>query len=316
MKFLSLIPSPVKFSALVLIALLASASVLAADEAADARPQGEQAADAQQQLSEKQAWAKQFWESLDRKTGEIKLDNGVATLKVPEDFYFLNSADAEKVLTEAWGNPPGAKVLGMLIPAQYTPFDKEAWAVTVEYEEDGYVSDEDADKINYDDMLADMKKDVSESSKERVKQGYEAIELLGWAAKPYYDSVTHKLHWAKELKFGDSPEHTLNYNIRVLGRKGVLVLNFIAGMEQKSLIDANLNKVLAIAEFDKGSTYADFNPELDKVAAYGLGALVAGKLLAKTGFFVVALMFLKKFGVLIVLGIGALFKRFFGKKDA
>jgi len=307
-------------AAFMLVGLLFSAGSWAAEGApavAPAEPPSPQSeSSAAQPLSEKEAWAKKFWESLDRKTGEIKLDNGVATLKVPEDFYFLNGKDAERVLTEAWGNPPGGKVLGMLFPAKATPFDKDAWAVTVEYEEDGHVSDEDADKINYDDLLADMKKDVKESSKERVKQGYEAIELVGWASKPYYDPISHKLHWAKELKFGESPEHTLNYNIRVLGRKGVLVLNFIAGMDQKSLIDSNLDKVLAIAEFDKGSSYMDFDPSIDKVAAYGLGALVAGKLLAKTGFFVIALMFLKKFGVFLVVGAGALLKRLFGKKDA
>lgn len=313
-----------QFPAFALVALLASSGALAADgapavaptEPPTAPPTAQTEQPAVQPLSEKEAWAKKFWESLDRKTGEIKLDNGVATLKVPEDFYFLNGKDAERVLTEAWGNPPGGKVLGMLFPAKATPFDKDAWAVTIEYEEDGHVSDEDADKINYDELLTDMKKDVSESSKERVKQGYEAIELVGWASKPYYEPISHKLHWAKELKFGNSAEHTLNYNIRVLGRKGVLVLNFIAGMDQKSLIDSKLDQVLAIAEFDKGSSYTDFDPSIDKVAAYGLGALVAGKLLAKTGFFVVALLFLKKFGVFLVVGIGALFKRLFGKKDA
>ncbi len=309
-----------QFPAFALVALLASSGALAADGAPAVAPTEPPTAQTEQPavqpLSEKEAWAKKFWESLDRKTGEIKLDNGVATLKVPEDFYFLNGKDAERVLTEAWGNPPGGKVLGMLFPAKATPFDKDAWAVTIEYEEDGHVSDEDADKINYDELLADMKKDVNESSKERVKQGYEAIELVGWASKPYYEPISHKLHWAKELKFGTSAEHTLNYNIRVLGRKGVLVLNFIAGMDQKSLIDSKLDQVLAIAEFDKGSSYTDFDPSIDKVAAYGLGALVAGKLLAKTGFFVVALLFLKKFGVFLVVGIGALFKRLFGKKDA
>lgn len=267
------------------------------------------------ELSEKEAWAKKLWESLDRKKGDIKLDNGVATLKVPEDFYFLGAKDAQKVLTEVWGNPPNTSILGMIFPEASTPFDRDAWAVTIQYEEDGHVSDEDADKINYDDMLVEMKKDVQESSKERVKQGYGSIELVGWASKPYYDSIAHKLHWAKELKFGDDPDHTLNYNIRVLGRKGVLVLNFIAGMNQRSLIDSKLDQVMAMAEFDKGSSYFDFDPSIDKVAAYGLGALVAGKVLAKTGFFIAALLFLKKFGIIAIVAIGAFFRKLFGKKE-
>lgn len=259
--------------------------------------------------------AEKIWNELDRKTGDIDLGEGGAKLHVPEDYYFLNAKDAATVLVDVWGNPPGQDVLGMLFPSHMTPFDHDSWAVTVEYEEEGYVSDKDAQDIDYQDLLADMKEDTQADNKDRVKQGYEAITLVGWAEDPYYDAVTHKLHWAKELKFGNQEINTLNYNIRVLGRKGVLILNFIAGMDQKAVIDTELNSVLAMADFEQGSSYADFNPDLDKVAAYGLGALVAGKVIAKTGFIAVLLIFLKKFGVFIVIGIGALCKKLFSRKQ-
>ncbi len=261
-----------------------------------------------------EAWAKSTWDKIDRQQGEIKLPGKVATLNVPATFYYLNPKDSEIVLSEIWGNPPGQKTLGMLFPAGTTPFDPDAYGVTIEYEADGYVSDKDAEKIDYDELLEKMKEETEEASKQRVKQGYEAIELVGWAAKPYYDKASHKLYWAKEIRFSDNPEHTLNYNIRILGRKGVLVLNFIAGMDQKNIIDKNLDKVLAIANFDSGSKYEDFNPDMDTVAAYGLGALIAGKVALKSGFLVAALLFLKKFAVIIVVGIGAFFKKLFGKK--
>ncbi len=260
------------------------------------------------------AWASNLWDSMDRKTGKIELAQAGAVLDVPESFYYLNSADAEKVLVEVWGNPPGQDTLGMIFPSDMTPFDEASWAVTIEYEEDGYVSDENANEINYSELLAQMKKDTESASLERVAQGYEPIELVGWAAQPFYEVDTHKLYWAKEIKFGDQPVNTLNYNIRVLGRKGVLVLNFIAGIDQKNIIESNLDTVLALADFDMGSKYSDFNPDIDTVAAYGLGALVAGKVIAKTGFLAMALIFLKKFGVIILLGIGALFKSVFSKK--
>ena len=259
------------------------------------------------------AWAESTWNSLNPKTGEIKLPNAVATLNVPDNFYYLSPKDTETVLVDIWGNPPGQTSLGMLFPSDMTPFDNNAWAVTIEYEEDGYVSDEDADEINYSELLTQMQSDTRSASEERVKQGYAAIELVGWASSPYYDAASHKLHWAKELKFADSPVNTLNYNIRVLGRKGVLVLNFIAQIDQKQLIEENLESVLAIAEFDQGSTYSDFNPDMDEVAAYGLGALVAGKVIAKTGFFVAAIVFLKKFIIIFIVGIGAFLKRLFKK---
>ncbi len=261
-------------------------------------------------------WAKGIWESLDRKSGEVKLEEAGAILTIPESFYYLNSVDTEKVLVEVWGNPPGQTTLGMIFPADMTPFDSDSWAVTIEYEEDGYVSDKDADDIDYRSLLDQMKGDTRASSKARVNEGYEAIELVGWASPPYYDSSEKKLHWAKEIKFGEQETNTLNYNIRVLGRRGVLVLNFIASMDQKALIDSNLDAVLALSEFDQGSKYSDFNPDLDKVAAYGLGALVAGKVIAKTGLLALALVFLKKFGVFILIGIGALFKGIGSRKKS
>ena len=263
-------------------------------------------------------WARGIWDALNRQQGKITLPQGNVTLDVPEDFYYLDPADTERVLVEVWGNMPGAgnETLGMLFPSELTPFDEDSWGVTIEYIEEGYVSDEDADEIDYNELLSEMKKDTREESKERVSQGYQPIELVGWASEPFYDKPSHKLHWAKELKFADEPLHTLNYNIRVLGRKGVLVLNFIAGMNQKEMIDSSLDSVLAMAEFDQGSTYNDFDPSIDKIAAYGLGALVAGKVLAKTGILAVVLVFLKKFGVIIFAGLAGLFAKVFGRKSA
>jgi uncharacterized membrane-anchored protein len=254
------------------------------------------------------AWAIELWNSLDRQTGTIEIPEAGATLQIPESFYYLPPADAEKVLVQVWGNPPGTETLGMIFPGEITPFDDSSWAVTIQYEEDGYVSDDDADDIDYSELLDQMKEDADASSKERIAQGYEPIELVGWAAQPYYDASSHKLHWAKEIKFGDQEINTLNYNIRVLGRKGVLVLNFIAGMDQKNMIESELDSVLALANFDDGARYSDFNPDIDKVAAYGLGALVAGKVIAKTGLIATALLLLKKFWIIIAVAVGGVFK--------
>lgn len=276
-------------------------------------------ADDKDELTEKETeyllWSKNIWDSLDRQSGLVYLQSAGAQLNIPDSFYFLNAKDANKVLIDVWGNPPGLEVLGMIFPSELTPFDENSWAVTIEYEQDGYISDNNVDEIDYAELLTDMQQETNIASQERVNQGYESIELVGWAAEPFYDSIENKLHWAKEIKFAGQPVNTLNYNIRVLGRKGVLVLNFIASIEQKSLIESKLDVVLGLAEFEQGARYADFDPEIDQVAAYGLGALVAGKVIAKTGFLGLLLVFLKKFGIFIIAGIGMLFKkRFFSKK--
>ncbi len=262
------------------------------------------------------AWAQKFHESLDFQHGEIALPNGVATLHVPDNFYYLSPQDADRVLVDAWGNPPGDSTLGMLFPADVSPLDMNAWGVTIEYQADGYVSDEDAANLDYDDLLKEMQAETRAYNQERIDSGYPPIELLGWASQPHYNASSHKLYWARELQFGDDPEHTLNYNIRALGRQGVLVLNFIASMHQLPEIEANLDTVLAMAEFDQGHRYEDFDPDVDQMAAYGIGALVAGKFAAKTGFFAAAVIFLKKFGIVILAALAALGGRLYKKRKA
>lgn len=252
-----------------------------------------------------QQWAQQLWDSLDRRTGEIRLDKGETVLNVPDQYYYLSPADAEKVLVDVWGNMPGigTRTLGMLMPSGVTPFDDASWAVTIEYSAEGYVSDEDAADIDYAELLEDMQADTRAGNDERVRQGYDPVTLIGWASEPYYDQNNHKLYWAKELQFGDSQTHTLNYDIRVLGRKGYLEMSFIANMSQKPEIDAQIEDVLQVASFDDGYRYTDFNPEIDEVAAYGLGALIAGKALSKLGLLAAALVFLKKFGFILLLPV-------------
>ncbi|HEU6447967.1 MAG TPA: DUF2167 domain-containing protein [Verrucomicrobiae bacterium] len=256
--------------------------------------------------------------SLKYRQGEIDLHNGLATLMVPTNFNYLGPDDAEKVLVNLWGNPPDEqKPLGLLIPAGLTPLDTNCWVVTIDYSEDGYVKDDDASKINYDDLLKKMQKGVTEANKERKKEGYPTVELLGWAAPPHYDSATHKLYWAKKLKFEGEDGETLNYNIRILGRKGVLELNAVAGINQLEMIDGETPEILGMVDFKEGSRYADFDPKVDKVAKYGIATLVAGGALAaaaKLGLLKGLWVFVlaaKKFIIIGIAAIAAFFRKLF-----
>ena len=254
--------------------------------------------------------------------GDITLHDGLATLRVPEGFRFLNATDAQTVLVKLWGNPPNsADPLGMLMPGEVSPLEKDSWAVILTYEPDGYVSDKDAEKINYTDLLGQMRKDVASVNEERQKAGYEPVHLIGWAKEPRYDKQTHKLYWAKELRFGSQLGNTLNYNIRMLGRGGVLVLNAVAGMSQLAEIEQATPKILTAIDFNPGHRYADFNPKSDKVAEYGLAALVAGTATAaavKLGFFKglwIAILAAKKFIVIGVVAVAAAIRKLFKRKQ-
>lgn len=255
-------------------------------------------------------------EKLTYERGVIDLNNGLATIKIPQGFKFLNAEQSRVVLSDLWGNPPDDNTLGMIFPEHVTPLgDSFTYAVEITYSEEGYIEDDDAKDLDYDDLLQQMKEDAVEGNEARKEAGYSTIDLVGWATPPYYDAETKKLYWAKELKFEGSESNTLNYNIRVLGRKGVLVLNVISDMDKLADVEANVGTLIASVDFNEGSRYSDFNPSLDKVAAYGVGGLIAGKVLAKVGF----LAIIGKFGKFIIFGIIAAFagikKFFFGKKE-
>ncbi|MEO7497777.1 MAG: DUF2167 domain-containing protein [Massilia sp.] len=257
-----------------------------------------------------------FLASLHFEQGDISLPGNIATLKMPPSFRYLAPADAEKVLVQAWGNPPGSHTLGMIVPADVGPTDKNGWGVIVTYEKDGHVKDDDADSIKYDKLLKEMQESIAEENPERKKAGFGTLNLVGWAETPHYDKASHKLYWAKEVHFDDTPGNTLNYNVRVLGREGVLVLNAVAGMDQLSQVKTEMAKVTAFADFTSGNRYADFNGKTDKVAEYGLAALVAGGVAAKLGFFGKLLALLLMAKKLVIVGIGAIgiaLKKWFGR---
>jgi len=251
---------------------------------------------------------------LKYQTGDIVLPNKVATLHLEESYRYLDPKETEKLLV-AWGNPPDSDTLGAVVPVGVDPFGDNGWAVIVTYLDDGHVDDVDAKKIDYDDLLKDMKEGTHDANKERTDAGYAPVELLGWAEPPHYDDLSRKLYWAQELKFGTADVHTLNYDVRVLGREGVLSMNAVAGMPQLDGIERDMKDLLRIASFNEGYRYEDYKHGTDRLAAYGLGALVAGGIAAKAGLFAklgVMLLAFKKFIIMGVVALGALLRKLFG----
>ncbi|RMG77747.1 MAG: DUF2167 domain-containing protein [Bacteroidetes bacterium] len=257
-----------------------------------------------------EAWADSINASLHYDTGIVDIKNGLATLHVPAGFKYLNPKDADMVLTDLWGNPPsdpGYGSLGMLFPEEASPLDENMYAIDITYSEEGYIDDSDAKDIDYDELLETMQADAEAASVERQRLGYESVRIVGWASPPYYDEVNKKLHWAQEIQFGDAESNTLNYNIRVLGRGGYLNLNVIGDMDVLPRVKSDINAILPAIEFNEGHRYVDFDSSIDKVAAYGIGGLIAGKVLAKAGILAKLGILLAKFWKILAVGAVSLF---------
>jgi len=268
-------------------------------------------------LAQDEQDAAAFVQSLHFRSGAIEVPAAKARFNLDPEFRYLDQADARRVLEDMWGNPPDEDVLGLIVPRSPSLADDDSWAVVVTYADDGYVSDEDASSIDYDELLRDMQEQINAANPEREKAGYGTLQLVGWAVPPRYDAGNNKLYWAKELEFNGQPGHVLNYGIRVLGRHGYLSLNAVSGMNELPLVRTGMEKLLPMAEFEPGARYADHNPKTDKIAAYGVATLIGGGLAAKAGLFAKLGLIFAKFWKLLLIGVlalGGVVKKFFGDR--
>lgn len=277
----------------------------------------------EEELSEEELEARfeaekaEFLSGIRLREGGIDLGSGLAHFDTGSDLRFIPSPDSTKILSDVWGNPPGHE-LGLIVPFPFDPFAEGGWAIVVDYEDEGHVDDDDAASIDYDDLLDSMRKGSKAENEARAEMGYPAIQVVGWAETPTYDSSAKTLYWAKELRFEGVDRNTLNYNLRVLGREGVLNLNVIGGMEELPAVKAATPDLLQRVRFQEGNRYEDFDESTDKMAAYGVTGLILGGVAAKTGLFkllIGGILAAKKFLILAVVGLFAFFGRMFsGKK--
>lgn len=249
-------------------------------------------------------------------TGPTKVSlKNQASLGIPANQLFFPAKQAKEILF-SMGNTPGDDVEGLIVP------EEGAWMVVVRYEAAGYIKDDDAKNWNADELLDSLKEGTLAGNEHRIKMGIPPMQVTAWAESPHYEAASQRLIWSAILKDlnGVDENPSVNYNTYALGREGYISLNLAT--EQK-LIATNkqfANELLNNLEFNEGKRYADFNASTDKVAEYGLAALIAGAAAKKLGFFALIFAFLAKFaklGLLGLAGVGYMIKRWFtGEKEA
>lgn len=255
-----------------------------------------------------------FVQNLHRQTGDVTIPAAHAVMHLGTRYYFIGPAEAKRVLTDIWRNPASASydVLGMILPADKTVVEN-SWAAVVTYQDSGYVADTDASSQDYDKVLTDLRQGEAADNELRRRDGYPELHLVGWAQPPSYDRSSHSLIWARDLKSSDTTTDGLNYDVRSLGRHGVLSLNMVWDMPHLAEVRAAAAELGKAAAFEKGSAYADYDKSVDKTAEYGLAGLVAAGVGAvavkKLGILAIMLGFGKKLFILIAIGAAAAWKR-------
>lgn len=281
-----------------------------------AAPLAAQQASSQQQAALK-AELRSAWDAAGKVAiiGPAKVPlKGQATLALPADAAFIPEAAANRIM-KALGNSVGPQRAGLIVPRD----PKAPWLVDVEWVEEGYVQDGEASDWQADAMLQSLKDGTEEQNKDRVARGIPAIEIVGWVEPPTYDKATNRLIWSLSSRTaGDAPgtPQTVNYNTYALGRAGYFSLDLVTGSDTIAADKLVAKQLLAALQYDEGKRYADFNGSTDKVAAYGIAALVGAVAVKKLGLLAVIGLFLLKIwkiALIVALGGWAAMRRFFGR---
>lgn len=273
-----------RFVPLILVAFAASAAEEAAQpEAAQPPPQ--------------LAWQ--------RGPGSIPIGD-VANIELSDHYVALDQANTRKFM-ELNQNPVQGNEVAVVAPVS----DAERWFLVFEYDEIGYVKDEEKDDLDAASMLDSIREGTKQANEEREKRGWATMEIVGWQEEPHYDGATNNLTWA--ILGQSQGQKTINKLVKLLGRNGVMTATLVADPAEFAAASATTNKLLGAYAFQPGKTYAEYVEGKDSVAEIGLKGLIlggAGAALIKSGL-------LGKFWKAIVVGAMAVVagvRRLFGGK--
>lgn len=235
-----------------------------------------------------------------------------ATIDVPEGYQFLGAAGTRR-LNELMQNPPSGVDEYTLAPEGMN------WFAFFSFDEVGYVKDNES--LKADEILASIREGAEQSNEERRKRGWETLRIEGWSFKPQYDNELNLLEWAILAEGEQNHHQVVNYNTRLLGRRGVMEVILVADPEGLDGAVAEFKELVPGYAFNDGEKYAEYKAG-DHVAEYGLAALITGGAAAvasKKGFFAAIAVFLAKAWKLVLIGlvgVGAAIRKLFGGKDA
>ncbi|MBR1090966.1 DUF2167 domain-containing protein [Bradyrhizobium manausense] len=239
-----------------------------------------------------------------------------ATLKLPAGDFFVPKAEGIRVMRALGNTIHDASFVGLVLGTR----QNDRWLVVITYIKEGYIKDDAAKDWNADDLLKNLKEGVEESNKDRAARGFPEMEVIGWIEPPNYDATSHRLVWSvlgKDKGTPDDARKDVNYNTYALGRDGYFSLNLLSDSTKVATDKSAAHELLANLTYQSGKRYEDFSASTDRIAEYGLLALVGGVAAKKLGLLALLLAFVLKFAKAIfvaaaVFGTGVL--KFFRRK--
>lgn len=252
--------------------------------------------------------------SFEYRQGPLTVQIGdMASVSIPKGQIYIDQTNVPAFMNASHNLPAGDE-LAVIANAEFS------WFAIYRFDSVGYVKDDEKDSLDADKILEQMRAATAEANETLKAKGWETLNITGWKTRPHYDSATNNLEWCVEAS-ASTGEVTLNHDIRLLGRRGVMKARLVSATNTYSADLLAFRELNRTFKYNTGNEYSAW-VKGDKVAEYGLGALILGGgvaaaakmgLLKTLGKFMLAFW---KLAIAGVLALWALLKRIFGSRGA
>ena len=246
---------------------------------------------------------KEFFYKIKKANAEIHI--------IGSEIFLDNFSDINQFSYWAWGIPADKNTVLYIKGDGYNIF--------VEYFDNGFIKIDDWKQVKSKDLMDEMQR-IAKSNEPYLKsQGLAYSTNIKWIYKPTFDEKSKLVFYSYEVSWSDGGKTMENRSI-ALGRRGHIDNSYVVNINKETnLLDtAEFSKEFGESVlFSDGSKHSDYKSG-DRIAAVGLGGLVAGSLgvkaLAKAGAFAKFLPLLAKFWWILLAPFLLLFS-FVGKKN-
>ena len=220
------------------------------------------------------------WKNLDEKEHYAFIKKANAeVLILDNEIYLDNYKDINQL--SWWAHGHGVKRCVMHIRGI-------GYDIFLEYRDDGYVKLDDWKNVNSNNLLSELREIAKANAIYLKEKNLDYVNKIDWIYKPTLNQENKSVSYSYKVDWNSGQQSMESKNL-ILGKKGYLesafVVSYKKDMDLKYESDFSKDFVNGVI-FNEGFKHSDYKPG-DKIAAAGIGGLVAGSLgvkaIAKTG---------------------------------
>lgn len=231
-----------------------------------------------------------FNEQEDNQRVKIKNTNASVVL-VKDEAMIQGKKDVNQYTWWSFGQPAEKDDIAII-----RGFGSKGYSFYLAYNNEGYISLDDWKKVDPDNLMNQLRETAKNNVEYYKSQNLDYAKNIDWIFKPTLNEELKTVSYSYKVIWSDN-NVTMEAKNLTLGKKGYISSIFVTNFSENLNLENEASYAKDFANtiiFDEGYRHSDYKSG-DKVAAMGIGGLVAGSLgvkaLAKAGVFAKFLKF-------------------------